>query len=165
MAFEYFKDSFALSTSDPYKAGEQVYISYGPQGNDSLLQYYGFTEADNPHDTYALAAALPGAAAAVTLTLTAKGSVAPEALAAARAAMPGADEAAVAAAVLAACEAELAALPTTLADDERLLATPHLMSGRGRMAAAFRAEKKRLLQRAVARAKKRAGKLSAAGAA
>ena len=25
------------------------------QGNDSLLQYYGFVEPNNPHDTYALA--------------------------------------------------------------------------------------------------------------
>lgn len=32
--------------------GEQVFISYGPQGNDSLLQFYGFVEAGNPHDTY-----------------------------------------------------------------------------------------------------------------
>ena len=29
--------------------GEQVFISYGPQGNDSLLQFYGFVEAGNPH--------------------------------------------------------------------------------------------------------------------
>ena len=32
--------------------GEQVFISYGPQANDSLLQFYGFVEAGNPHDTY-----------------------------------------------------------------------------------------------------------------
>jgi hypothetical protein len=32
--------------------GEQVFISYGPQGNDSLLQFYGFVEPGNPHDTY-----------------------------------------------------------------------------------------------------------------
>ena len=32
--------------------GEQVFISYGPQGNDSLLQFYGFVEAGNPHDAH-----------------------------------------------------------------------------------------------------------------
>ena len=32
--------------------GTQVFISYGQQSNDSLLQYYGFVEAGNPHDTY-----------------------------------------------------------------------------------------------------------------
>jgi hypothetical protein len=42
VAYEYFKDEFALSTQAAYLPGEQVYISYGPQANDSLLQYYGF---------------------------------------------------------------------------------------------------------------------------
>jgi len=28
----------------------QVFVSYGDQSNDSLLQYYGFTEEDNPGD-------------------------------------------------------------------------------------------------------------------
>ena len=31
-----------------------MFISYGPQGNDSLLQFYGFLERPNSHDTYAL---------------------------------------------------------------------------------------------------------------
>lgn len=41
-----------------------MFISYGPQSNDSLLQYYGFVEPDIPHDTYIvpdLAAAVPDA--------------------------------------------------------------------------------------------------------
>ena len=32
--------------------GQQVLISYGKMDNDSLLQYYGFVEADNCFDTY-----------------------------------------------------------------------------------------------------------------
>ena len=32
--------------------GEQAFISYGTHGNDSLLQYFGFVERDNPHDKY-----------------------------------------------------------------------------------------------------------------
>lgn len=29
-----------------------MYISYGKQSNDRLLQYYGFTDSDNPNDLY-----------------------------------------------------------------------------------------------------------------
>ena len=41
--------------------GAQVFISYGQQSNDSLLQYYGFVEPSNPHDTYVV----PDLAAAI----------------------------------------------------------------------------------------------------
>ena len=34
--------------------GEQVFITYGLQSNDKLLQYYGFVEAKNPADVYVL---------------------------------------------------------------------------------------------------------------
>ena len=37
-----------------FEQGEQVFISYGPQTNDSLLQYYGFVEEANPNDVYRL---------------------------------------------------------------------------------------------------------------
>lgn len=37
-----------------WSQGEQVFISYGQQSNDSLLQYYGFVEPSIPHDTYTL---------------------------------------------------------------------------------------------------------------
>jgi hypothetical protein len=30
----------------------KVFISYGKQSNDRLLQYYGFIDPDNPHDIY-----------------------------------------------------------------------------------------------------------------
>ncbi|CAL5224402.1 g7084 [Coccomyxa viridis] len=62
--YEYFKDCFTISCAASFKKGEQVFISYGPQSNDSLLQYYGFVEPDIPHDTYIvpdLAAAVPDA--------------------------------------------------------------------------------------------------------
>ena len=48
--------------------GEQVFISYGPQGNDSLLQFYGFVEAGNPHDTYRVPN-LPGRARAAAASM------------------------------------------------------------------------------------------------
>lgn len=47
-----------------------MFISYGQQSNDSLLQYYGFVEPRNPHDTYVvpdLAAAVGPALAAARL--------------------------------------------------------------------------------------------------
>lgn len=34
--------------------GDQVFISYGRQSNDSLLQYYGFVEPNIAHDTYTI---------------------------------------------------------------------------------------------------------------
>ena len=37
-----------------FEQGQQVFISYGPQTNDSLLQYYGFVEEANPNDVYRL---------------------------------------------------------------------------------------------------------------
>jgi len=56
LAYEYFQNSFSLLTGD-FQAGEQVFVSYGALSNDELLQYYGFVEADNPHDLLALDAA------------------------------------------------------------------------------------------------------------
>ncbi|CAG8711408.1 177_t:CDS:2, partial [Cetraspora pellucida] len=37
-----------------YKAGEQVFINYGPVPNNRLLRLYGFILTDNPHDSYDL---------------------------------------------------------------------------------------------------------------
>jgi hypothetical protein len=51
MEYGYFDDAFQLAVQGKGHApGEQVFISYGPQGNDGLVQYYGFAEARNPHD-------------------------------------------------------------------------------------------------------------------
>ncbi|CAG8548628.1 12137_t:CDS:2 [Racocetra persica] len=37
-----------------YKAGEQVFINYGPVPNNRLLRLYGFILLNNPHDSYDL---------------------------------------------------------------------------------------------------------------
>ena len=66
--------------------GEQVFISYGQQSNDSLLQYYGFVEPDIPHDTYVvpdlaavIATAVPSASfPAIKACLTLQPSVFPQ---------------------------------------------------------------------------------------
>lgn len=38
----------------------QVFISYGAQSNGSLLQFYAFTEPNNPNDVYAFQASIGG---------------------------------------------------------------------------------------------------------
>lgn len=38
----------------PYRAGEEVYVTYGPHTNDFLLVEYGFTLASNAHDSIPL---------------------------------------------------------------------------------------------------------------
>ena len=38
VSWEYFSGKFVALAMKPWKAGEQVYINYGPQTNDSLLQ-------------------------------------------------------------------------------------------------------------------------------
>jgi len=53
VAYEYFTDKFAVVLDDtPVKQGEESKICYGPRSNDALLQYYGFIEESNPHDTF-----------------------------------------------------------------------------------------------------------------
>lgn len=51
VSYNYFFNTFELRTQE-YRAGDQVFISYGKQSNDRLLQYYGFVEANNPNDMY-----------------------------------------------------------------------------------------------------------------
>ena len=51
VSYNYFSNRFELRTQG-YKAGEQVFISYGRQSNDRLLQYYGFIDEENPFDSY-----------------------------------------------------------------------------------------------------------------
>jgi len=47
----YWLNKFQLNIEDDFAKGDQVYISYGPYANDALLQYYGFVEDGNVHDT------------------------------------------------------------------------------------------------------------------
>lgn len=155
VAFEYFRNQFVLSTKGSHRAGDQVLISYGPQGNDSLLQFYGFVEGGNPNDTYTLLGARVGGRS-LDLTFGAKGGLTAESAAAARGAQS--DGPALARELLAALEAERAALSTPLADDERALRAAHLLGPRALLATTFRAEKKRLLERCISKARKQVSK-------
>ena len=44
VSYDYFADCYTVAATREYAAGEQVYVSYGQQSNDSLMQYYGFCE-------------------------------------------------------------------------------------------------------------------------
>lgn len=41
VSYNYFTNQFEVRIDDGYQAGEQVFISYGKQSNDRLLQFYG----------------------------------------------------------------------------------------------------------------------------
>jgi hypothetical protein len=159
--YEYFKDTFVASTNTAYTPGEQVFISYGAQPNSALFQYYGFTEIGNKHDVYAVyGAELKKNSETVNLVVAANGNLTPESLKNALEVFNGGGggEKSVEELrreILRILEKELASKPTSLADDERQLATPHLLTPRKRAAIEFRAEKKRLLERAIQRAKKK----------
>ena len=52
LALEPNKNSFVVRAKTSIKNGDQVSLSYGDRSNDDLLQYFGFVEIDNPHDSY-----------------------------------------------------------------------------------------------------------------
>jgi hypothetical protein len=165
--YEYFKDTFVASTNTAYTPGEQVFISYGAQPNSALFQYYGFTEVDNKNDVYALEnGELQKNGEKLNLVVAANGNLTPESLKKAlevftrdggngNGSERGVEE--LRREILNILEKELASKPTSLADDERQLATPHLLTPRKKAAIEFRVEKKKLLERAVQRAKKKIG--------
>ena len=57
VAYEYFSDAFAARLdpdAGPVASGSELLISYGSRSNDVLLQYYGFVQKSNPHDSFAI---------------------------------------------------------------------------------------------------------------
>lgn len=52
VTYDYFSEKFIVESGEEYKTGEEVFISYGAQSNDSFLQYYGFVEEDNAAETF-----------------------------------------------------------------------------------------------------------------
>eukprot|EP00535_Pseudo-nitzschia_heimii_P003568 CAMPEP_0197187602 /NCGR_PEP_ID=MMETSP1423-20130617/16168_1 /TAXON_ID=476441 /ORGANISM="Pseudo-nitzschia heimii, Strain UNC1101" /LENGTH=566 /DNA_ID=CAMNT_0042639229 /DNA_START=74 /DNA_END=1774 /DNA_ORIENTATION=+ len=54
VAYEFFANAYSLATTSAIASNNEIFISYGSRSNDQLLQYYGFVEPDNPHDTYVM---------------------------------------------------------------------------------------------------------------
>jgi hypothetical protein len=50
-AYEFFANVYSKATTSIVPANTEIFISCGACSNDQLLQYYGFVEVDNPHDT------------------------------------------------------------------------------------------------------------------
>lgn len=154
MQYAYFRDAFVLTVGAPVPAGDQVFISYGAQGNDSLLQWYGFVEAPNPHDAYRLAWRPAGQGGQVTTVLTRSGADEASVTAIQDAMGASTTKAAALTALLAAVDAEAAAWPGT-ADSDAATAADPATPRRAATAAAFRREKRAVLaaaRRAVAKA-------------
>ena len=140
------------AAADGAAAGSQLFITYGDaKGNDALLQYYGFVEAGNRADRAWRSAALglDRASGGSEEGLVAVGGVAraarrrrraPRAMRRRRGGGGGG--------VAAACAGRLAAMPTTLADDEATLQSGgSALPTRRRLALQWRIEKKRILAR------------------
>ena len=51
VSYNYFSNVFELR-AEGHAKGDQVFISYGKQSNDRLLQFYGFVDKGNPYDSY-----------------------------------------------------------------------------------------------------------------
>lgn len=58
VSYDYPRDAFLVAAGTIYSPGQQVFISYGAQNNDSLMQMYGFAEPDNPYDVYVMTSLL-----------------------------------------------------------------------------------------------------------
>ncbi len=54
VTFAYFRSAIVATAGKAFSKGEQVFISYGKQSNDRLLQFYGFVEDDNPNDNFVI---------------------------------------------------------------------------------------------------------------
>lgn len=50
--YDSLRQKFRLRLGESYKAGTQVFMSYGLKGNDDLVLHYGFVEVENPADVY-----------------------------------------------------------------------------------------------------------------
>lgn len=165
-----------------FEQGQQVFISYGPQTNDSLLQYYGFVEEANPNDVYRLVweadgggeekqeGLLPSRRRKLTTIMTRSGPDEAGVEAALEALGPNKTRADALKAIHAAATREAASWPTTAAEDAKAVqrddgATAAAKSGGGgdpldarfATALAFRLQKKRVLAAAAKSCLRQAG--------
>ena len=158
--YEYFKDTFVVSTNRRYSKGSQIFISYGEKTNEQLLQYYGFIEKENPHDVYKLDAKIGGIS--VCLSVKPNGQLTKDTMeeleknTTLRESVSGKFSEAVNYAIVESARMELDGKATSLEDDERLLNSPGMIaSDRMALALAFRVSQKEILENALSLARKR----------
>ena len=164
--YEYFKDTFVVSTASSYQTGEEVFISYGAKTNDQLVQYYGFIEDQNPHDLYKLEIHV-ASGTSVMVSVKPNGQLSTESLDMIAhdggiqelfkdTVGKGKISDAVNDSLVEALEKELKSKETSLEDDERLLQNPGLIQGpRQRLAIQYRVLQKKTLRNALKLSKKR----------
>ena len=148
VSYEYFAGKFIVQSGQDYNVDDQVYISYGAQSNDSFLQYYGFVEQQNPFDTYSFTSDVEKAMGVPEGTLLArKSSGFDDSTIDAVAKLFNGNKQSASTALCELCDAELAAMATTLQQDIELLNTQAVIEDPRRLLAIrYRIEKKKLLQ-------------------
>lgn len=151
VSYEYFSEKFVVQAGEDYEEGDQVFISYGRQSNDSFLQYYGFVEEDNPCETYAFATQVENALRVPEGTLVARGpSGFDPRVVQVVAKVFGGNRDSAQKALRELCVAELANMPTTLEDDLVFVRTDECRADpRLQIAVRYRIEKKKLLTKAL----------------
>lgn len=148
VSYEYFTDKFVVQAGEDYKTGDQVFISYGAQSNDSLLQFYGFVEVDNPADTYTFGKDVEGLLGAQAGTLLLGNSGFDNKIVKAVSAKFSGKKESAEKALLDLCAAEIGSLQTTLEEDIELLRSGYCEDKpRLHLAVRYRVEKKNLLTR------------------
>lgn len=158
--FEYFRDTFVVSTDSEYSKGSQVFISYGDKTNEQLLQYYGFILAENPHDVCTVTASIEGIE--TVLSIMPNGQLSKQTMAklgaddSLKSAISGKFSDAVNSALVDATRKELKNKKSSLSDDQRLLNSKGMIKSQ-RLATAieFRMSQKRILEKALELAQKR----------
>lgn len=146
VSYEYFTDKFVVNAGEDYKPDDEVAISYGAQSNDSLLQIYGFVEADNPADGYRFSDAIADMLGVSQGAVTARRDCGfNDSVIEQVAGRFNGDKEAACLTLVDLCRAELSGFPTTL--DEDLSLSPN--STREGLALAYRIEKKKILHSAI----------------
>ena len=164
MEYGYFNDAFEVAVQGRAHApGEQVFISYGPQGSDGLLQYYGFVPSDNPHDAGRVDVQVGGVPRLRAVFTAAGPEVATVDAAAAAGLGGGAKAGPTTPALHRALGAAAAAEAARVGGWAPAVGGPALEPGRAGLAAVFRAERARTLKAASDACERAARRLEAGG--
>lgn len=151
VSYEYFTEKFVVAAGEDYQVGNQVFISYGKQSNDSFLQYYGFVEDNNPAETYVFSPKIENAMRVPEGTLVARmpSGFDDKTIGKIGKAFGGKKDSA-RRALSELCAAELGSMPTTLEEDSALLREDKCAAdSRLTLALRYRIQKKKLLAKGI----------------